>query len=166
MEQTTPQTSRRRFFKLAAVTTAFAGLAGAGFGALAHGRRRGPADPARLEEQLDRMLERAFEKIDATPEQRAKLEPMVKQASKELQPLRAKVREARREGMKLFSADNIDRGAIERFRAEQIGATDAASKRFTQAVGDVAEVLTPVQRRKLAARVGRGGRRGRGGMFG
>jgi Spy/CpxP family protein refolding chaperone len=162
MEQATPQSSRRRFFKLAAVSTAFAGLAGAGFGALAHGRRRGPADPARMEEHLDRMLERAFEKIDATPEQRAKLEPMVKQAAAELRPLRAQARNARREGIKLFSADNIDRGAIERLRAQQIQATDAASKRFTQALTDVAEVLTPDQRKTLAARFARHTRRGRG----
>ena len=167
MEQTNPQSSRRRFFKLAAVTTAFAGLAGAGFGALAHGRGRGrgPMDPAALEQRLDRMLKHLYVEIDATEAQQAKLDPIVKQAAKELQPLRAKVREARREGMKLFSAENIDRGAIERFRAEQIGATDAASKRFTQAVADAAEVLSPEQRKKLAARVGRG-RRGRGGMFG
>lgn len=158
MEQTTPQSSRRRFFKLAAVSTAFAGLAGAGFGALAHGRRRGPADPARMEEQLDRMLERAFEKIDATPEQRAKLEPLVKQAAAELRPLRAQARNARLEGMKLFSAENIDRGAIERLRVQQIQATDAASKRFTQALADVADVLTPEQRKTLAARFARHGR--------
>jgi Spy/CpxP family protein refolding chaperone len=162
MEQTIPQSSRRRFFKLAAVSTAFAGLAGAGFGALAHGRRRGSGDPARMEEQLDRMLERAFEKIDATPEQRAKLEPMVKKAAAELRPLREQARNARHEGMKLFSAENIDRGAIERLRAQQIQATDAASKRFTQALADVAEVLTPEQRKTLAARFARHGRGGRG----
>jgi len=158
MEQTTPQSSRRRFFKLAAVSSAFAGLAGAGFGALAHGRRRGPADPAQMEEHLDRMLERAFEKIDATPEQRAKIEPMVKQAAAELRPLREQARNARQEGMKLFSAERIDRGAIERLRAQQIQATDAASKRFTQALADVADVLTPEQRKTLAARFARHGR--------
>jgi periplasmic protein CpxP/Spy len=158
MEQTTAQSSRRRFFKLAAVSTAFAGLAGAGFGALAHGRRRGNADPVQMDEQLDRMLERAFEKIDATPEQRAKLEPTVKQAAAELRPLREQARNARREGIKLFSAENIDRGAIERLRAQQIQATDAASKRFTQALTDVAEVLTPDQRKTLAARFARHGR--------
>jgi Spy/CpxP family protein refolding chaperone len=160
MEQTTAQSLRRRFFKLAAVSTAFAGLAGAGFGALAHGRGRGrgPMDPAALEQRLERMLKHLYVEIDATDAQKHKLDPIVKQAAQELQPLRAKVREARREGMKLFSAENIDRGAIERFRAEQIGATDAASKRFTQALTDVAEVLTPDQRKTLAARFARYGR--------
>jgi Spy/CpxP family protein refolding chaperone len=115
-------------------------------------------DPAALGERLDRMLKHLYVEIDATDAQKQKLDPIVKQAAQDLQPLRAKVREARREGMKLFSAENVDRGAIERFRAEQIGATDAASKRFTQALTEVAEVLTPDQRKTLAARFARHGR--------
>jgi len=160
MESNLPQNPRRRFFKLAALSTAFAGLAGAGFGALAHGRRggRGPIDPAQMEERLDRMLKHAYVEIDATEAQKQKIDPIVKQAAKELQPLRAKVREARREGIKLFSAESIDRGAIERLRVEQMASADAASKRFTQALSDVAEVLTPEQRKTLAARFARRGR--------
>jgi len=163
MEQNTAQNPRRRFFKLAALSTAFAGLAGAGFGALAHGRRggRGPIDPAQMELRLDRMLKHAYVEIDATEAQKQKIDPIVKQAAQELQPLRAKVREARREGIKLFSAESIDRGAIERLRVEQMASADAASKRFTQALSDVAEVLTPEQRKTLAARFARRGR-GRG----
>jgi len=150
---------RRRFFKLAALSTAFAGLSGAGFAAFAHGRRRGgaPLDPAQMQERIDRFLKHTYVEIDATPEQQQKIEPIVKQAAKELQPLRAKVREARREGVKLLSADKIDRGAIERLRTEQMASADAASKRFTQALADVAEALTPEQRRTLAARFARRG---------
>jgi protein CpxP len=162
MEQSTLQAPRRRFFKLAALSTAFASLSGAGLGALARGRGEGraPFDPARMEEHLDRFLKHLYVEIDATDAQKQKIDPIVKQAAQDLRPLRAKEREARREGMKLLSADTIDRGAIERFRAEQLAATDAASKRFTQAITDVAEVLTPEQRRTLAARFAH--RRGRG----
>jgi len=164
MENNTAQSSRRRFFKLAGLTTAAAGLGTLAFGALARGRHggHGPIDPAKMEQHLDRMLKHMYVEIDATDAQKQKLDPIVKQAAKELAPLREQVREARREGVKLLSADTIDRGAIERFRAQQIGATDAASRRFTQALADVAEVLTPGQRKKLAARAGR---RGRGGMM-
>jgi len=165
MEQNLPQTPRRRFFKLAAISTAFAGLSGIGLGAFAHGRRggRGPIDPARMEERLDRMLQHLYVEIDATPAQQQKLEPIVKQAANELLPMRAKVQDARRRGVALLSAETIDRGAIERLRAEQIGFADAASRRLTQALADVAETLTPDQRRTLAARLGR---RGHHGMLG
>lgn len=161
MEPSTVQHPRRRFFRLAALSTAFAGLAGAGFGALAHGRRGGgPADPAEMEERLERMLKHAYVEIDATPEQQQRIDPIVKQAAADLRPLRAQVREARREGLKLFSAPSVDRGAIERLRGEQMAAADAASKRFTQALADVADVLTPAQRQALAARFARHGRGG------
>lgn len=159
MNQDLKSTPRRRFFRLAALTTAAAGMAGLGFSAFARGRHHG--GEAMSEEHLGRMLKHLYVEIDATDAQKQRLDPIVKQAAQELQPLRAKVREARREGMKLFSADTIDRGAIERFRTEQISATDAASKRFTQALGDVAEVLTPAQRKKLAARFAHRGGRGR-----
>lgn len=159
MEQNTAY-PRRRFFRLAALSTAFAGLAGAGFGALAHGRR-GPIDAAEMEERIERMLKHVYVEIDATPEQQQKIDPIVKQAAEELRPLRARVREARREGLRLFSAPSIDRGAIERLRLEQMASADAASKRFTRALADVAEVLTPEQRKTLAARFARRGQ-GRG----
>jgi len=150
---------RRRFFKLAALSTAAAGIAGLGFGAYAYGGRRGDGmmDPAAMDQRLDRMLKHMYIEIDATEEQKQKLGPIVKQAAGDLMPLRARVQDARRRGVALLSAESIDRGAIERLRVEQIGATDAASKRFTQALADVAEVLTPEQRRKLASRLGRRG---------
>ncbi|HJS37850.1 MAG TPA: periplasmic heavy metal sensor [Burkholderiales bacterium] len=159
---------RRRFFKLAAATTAVAGLGGFGLNALAHGRGqgRGPIDPARAEEHLDRMLKHMYVEIDATEAQKHKLDPIAKQAVKDLQPLREKSREARLKSVELLAADKIDRGAIEKARAESMRAADATSKRFTQALADFAEVLTPEQRKTLAARMQRrGGRRG-GMMFG
>jgi Spy/CpxP family protein refolding chaperone len=55
--------------------------------------------------------------------------------------------------MELLSAPTIDRAAIERLRAEQMQATDAVSKRMSQAFADAAEVLTPEQRKKVAERM-------------
>jgi Spy/CpxP family protein refolding chaperone len=167
MDQNLQPNLRRRFFKLAALSTAAAGMAGLGFGAFARGGRhgRGTMDPAAMDERLDRMLKHMYVEIDATEAQKQKLDPIVKQAAGDLRPLRAKVRDARRRGAELFSAETIDRGAIERLRVEQIGAADAASRRFTQALADVAEVLTPAQRKTLAARLGRHGH-GRGRFFG
>jgi len=168
MEQNTQANPRRRFFKLAAASTAIAGLGGFGLTALADGRRhgRGPIDPARMEEHLDRMLKHMYVEIDATEAQKQKLDPIAKQAAKDLRPLREKAREARVKSVELLSADKIDRGAIEKARVEGIRATDASSKRFTQALTDIAEVLTPEQRKTLAARMQRRGNRRGGMMFG
>lgn len=159
---------RRRFFKLAAASTAVAGLGGFGLNALADGRGRGhgPFDPARAAEHLDRMLQHLYIEIDATEAQKQKLDPIAKQAAKDLQPLREKSREARLKSVGLLSADKIDRAAIEKARAESMRAADASSRRFTQALTDFAEVLTPEQRKTLAARMQRRGHRRGGMMFG
>jgi protein CpxP len=146
---------RRRFFRFAGASAALFGLSGLAWKAAAHGRRGGPIDPAELDERLDRMLKHLYVEIDATDAQKAKLEPIVKQAAKELLPLRGKMREARRQGIALLTAATIDRGALERLRVEQIAAADGASKRFVQALADVAEVLTPEQRNTAAERIRR-----------
>jgi hypothetical protein len=49
-----------------------------------------------------------------------------------------------------LTAPTIDRSAIERLRAEQIGLAETASKRIAQAVADASETLNPEQRRKIA----------------
>jgi len=58
--------------------------------------------------------------IDATDEQKQRLEPIVKQAVKDLLPVREKARAARKQAVELLAADRIDRGAIEALRADQI----------------------------------------------
>ena len=53
----------------------------------------------------------------------------------------------------LLTQPTVDRAAIETLRTEQLALADAASKRFAQALGDTAEVLTPEQRRKIDDRL-------------
>jgi Spy/CpxP family protein refolding chaperone len=154
--------TRRRFFRRAALGGLFAAAAaGIGFKAHAHGgwRHRGfmdePLDPAKLDERLERMLKHLYVEIDATDAQKEKLGPIVKDAVKELRPLREKMRAARKEAVELLSRDSVDRAAMEKLRAEQMQAADQASRRITRALGDAAEVLTPAQRKQLAERFGR-----------
>jgi protein CpxP len=164
---------RRRFFKRAAIATLIGGIAaGIGFKAYAQGsgcgwhrcgHAAGPLDPATVDQHLDRALKHLYVEIDATDEQKQRLEPIVKQAVKDLLPLRDKAHAARQRAVELLAADRIDRGAIEALRAEQIQLAEQASKRFTQALGDVAEALTPAQRKQLAERMESFGRRWRHG---
>jgi Spy/CpxP family protein refolding chaperone len=143
------------------LATLLGGLAaGVGFKALAHGGWRrgamhGPIDPAELEQRLDRMLKHLYVEIDATEEQKQKLEPIVKQAAKDLAPMRESLHAGRREAIELLTQDRIDAAAIEALRAKQIGLADQASQRLTRALADAAEVLTPEQRKGLAAHFAR-----------
>ena len=154
---------RRKFFKRAAIATLIGGIAaGIGIKAFAQGGgcgwhrggfAAGPLDPAQVDEHLDRMLKHLYVEIDATDEQKQRLEPIVKQAVKDLLPLRDKARAGRQRALELLTADTMDRGAIEALRAEHLQLAEQASRRIAQALGDVAEVLTPVQRKELAARM-------------
>ena len=158
-------TNRRRFFKRAGIATLIGGLvAGIGLKAYAHGGpggwhrggfMGGPLDPAMLDERLERMLKHLYVEIDASEEQKAKLAPIVKDAVKDLLPLRAKVNDARKQAIGFLAGERVDRDAIERLRSEQLALAEQASKRFSRALADAAEVLTPAQRKALAERVAR-----------
>jgi Spy/CpxP family protein refolding chaperone len=63
--------------------------------------------------------------------------------------MREKAQAARTQARELLTQPSINRAEIERFRAEQLSLADAASRRFSQALADAAEILTPEQRRKI-----------------
>jgi Spy/CpxP family protein refolding chaperone len=108
-------------------------------------------DPAKLDERVEWMVRHFAVDVDATPAQKEQLTAIAKSAAKDLIPLREKHAAARRQAISLIGAASVDRSAIEKLRADQIQLADAASKRVTQALADVAEVLTPAQREKIAA---------------
>jgi periplasmic protein CpxP/Spy len=154
------QSTQGRFLRPITIAMLIGGLsAGIGGTAFAHGGGHGhhgrgmmsaPLDPARMDARIERRVERLARKVEATPEQRTRLIEIAKSAASDLRPLREKVREARKRGMALLAAPTVDRAAIEKLRAEQIAAADAASRRMSQALADSAEVLTPEQRQKVA----------------
>ena len=176
-------TPRRRFLMGAVVATLAAGtLAGIGARAWAHGGWGGgwhrggfmgaQLDPTAVDERLDRMLKHFYVEIDATEAQKQQLAPMVKAAATDLLPLIGQMRDTRRQALELLAQPSVDRGALEALRADKLRLleqasrrltavlADEGSRRLTRAIADVADVLTPAQRKQLAAHIGR--RHGRG----
>jgi Spy/CpxP family protein refolding chaperone len=102
-----------------------------------------------VEARADRVVRHLSIEIDATAEQQDKLRAIVRDAVKDLLPVREKIIAARATARELLTQPTIDRAAIEKFRADVIVTHDAVSKRLVQAVADAAEVLTPEQRRKI-----------------
>lgn len=110
-------------------------------------------DPARMDEQVDRMVKRFASTVDATPEQQQKLAAIARGASRDVAPARDKLRDARKQAIEIGRAPTVDRAALEKLRAEQLQLADSVSKRMTQALADAAEVLTPEQRQKISGRL-------------
>ena len=153
-----------------AATTSFSQGFGGGFGPPWHMTVRGPMGfgpltTEQLVDRADRAVRHVAIELDATAEQQAKLEAIVKSAVTDLAPMRDKVRATHQKVRELLTATTVDRGAIEKLRAEQVATMDTLSKRIAQAVGDAAEVLTPEQRRKLGEMLPPVGEPGRGGGY-
>jgi len=110
----------------------------------------GHLTPAQLDDRIDRMTKHMAIELDATTDQQAKIANIAKAAAGDLRELREKAQAARSQAVALLTAPTIDRTAIERLRAEQIGLVETASKRIAQALADAAEVLNPEQRRKVS----------------
>jgi periplasmic protein CpxP/Spy len=149
---------RRRWLPITAIALAAAFTGAAATSAIGqygppwgwHGPRfmHGPLSPAQIEDRVDRGIRHAAIELDATPEQQEKMRAIARGAVKDLLPMREKAQAARARAAELLIQPKVDRSAIEAFRAEQMATAEAASKRFAQAVGDIAEVLTPEQRQK------------------
>jgi Spy/CpxP family protein refolding chaperone len=148
-----------RFRRITLATLAGGVAAGIGFKAFAHGRRHwrggGPIDPAELDKRLESLLKHFYVEIDATEEQKQRLEPIVKQTAADLMPMREQLHATRREAIELLTQERVDPAALEALRAKKIALADEASRRVARALGEAAEVLTPAQRKDLAARFAR-----------
>ena len=120
------------------------------FGMRGGGSFGGTLTPAQIDDRIDRMTKHMAIELDATADQQIKIANIAKAAVGDLRALREKAQAARSQAVTLLTAPTIDRTAIERLRAEQIGLAETASKRIAQALADATEVLNPEQRRKVA----------------
>jgi Spy/CpxP family protein refolding chaperone len=177
-EQTnTPDTGAkpRRPWRRVAIATLLGGLvAGVGINAFAHGGAGGfgpfgggfghrggfmgpggpgQMDPEAMQRRAEAMVKYWLADVDATEDQQKRIAGIMTATMKELAPLREKHRDARRQATALLAKPQIDRGALEAIRAQELAAADQVSRRITQSLADAAEVLTPEQRTKLAERM-------------
>ncbi|MCE2659829.1 MAG: Spy/CpxP family protein refolding chaperone [Rubrivivax sp.] len=96
------------------------------------------------------MSERMLDAVKATPEQKAQIRQIMDSARKDMQAQREAGRALHDEGMKIFTAPNVDANAAEALRQKRMAQHDQASRRMMQAMLDASRVLTPDQRRQLA----------------
>jgi len=124
-----------------------AGSLAATAGGLAYARTDGQAvDPAKLQQRVEKRVDKALSSTDATAEQKKKVADILQAAFKDLRPLRDKRIENRKAMEAALQAPTIDPARIEAIRAEQMKVADEASKRFTKALEDAGNALSAGQR--------------------
>jgi Spy/CpxP family protein refolding chaperone len=110
----------------------------------------GTHSAAEISTHVDHMLKHFYAEIDATEAQKAQIAPLVKQAVDDLLPLHSQLHAAHTRALQALTQTTLDRGSLEAARAEHLQLADRASKRITQLIADVGDLLTPPQRKALA----------------
>ena len=143
------------------------GLAGFGVGratshpwhGFGHGMQRG-LDVDTVGQRAEKGINFILGRVDATTDQKSKIDEIAKAAIKDLAPLQQAHVAARDKFLAALKADKVDRAAIEQARTVHLALGETLSKRAAQAIGDAADVLTPAQRAKLVDRWQNPGLRG------
>ena len=124
-----------------------AGSLAATAGGLAYARTDGQAvDPAKLQQRVEKRVDKALSSTDASAEQKKKVADILQAAFKDLRPLRDKRIENRKAMEAALQVPTIDPARIEAIRVEQMKVADEASKRFTKALEDAGNALSAGQR--------------------
>lgn len=137
--------------------------------------RHGQMGPEAMRHRVDFATDWMLKKVNATDDQKVKVKEIVGGAVTDLSGLRETHRTNREALMAALTAESVDRAKLETLRKSEVELAERASQRITLALADVADVLSPEQRRGLAGLArsfggpmgfGPGGPRGPGGPGG
>lgn len=103
-------------------------------------------DPAKFQERIEKRVDKALGGTDATQDQKSKVSAILKAAFADMKPLHDQRVENRKAMEAALQAPTIDPAKIEQIRSLQMKVSDDSSKRFTKALTDAANVLSPAQR--------------------
>ena len=102
---------------------------------------------------MGRGLDRMLDGLNASDAQRTQVREIAKAAAADLRSQRESGRALHDKAVQIFSAPTVDAAAAEGLRQQWLAQHDQASKRVLQAMLDIAKVLTPEQRAKIAQRM-------------
>ena len=100
-----------------------------------------------------RMMDRMLDSLDATEAQRSQIKQIATAAAVDLKVQAEAGRALRERSMQVFTAPNVDANAVEQVRQQMLQQHDQMSRRMSLAMIDIARVLTPEQRARIAERM-------------
>ena len=119
---------------------------GFGFGPPAFGGGSPEQHKAFMERRLDKMLGM----VSANDSQRTAVKSIAERMFSEMQPVQEQHKQLHDALVAAFTADTVDRAAVEKLRLQATALMDQGSQVFSKGMLDVAQVLTPAQRQTLA----------------
>lgn len=105
-------------------------------------------------EHMGRMAEHALDEVDASDAQRAGVDAALDRAAPELVAFKGEADDLREAARDAVAADRLDRAELDGLRQDALELADRASLRAMDLFLEVANVLTPDQRRQLRERAG------------
>jgi len=110
-------------------------------------------NPEAAKEHLEIATKWALRDIDASAAQQEQVNKILAGAVDDLFRLRQQHQSNREAFAAQLGGAAVDRAALEEIRKSELALADEASRRFVQALADVADVFTPEQRQALIARM-------------
>jgi len=129
------------------------GMHGHAMGHMHHGSDMGTGMFRGSPERVGRMVDHMLDGLNATDAQRSQIKQIATAAAADLKTQAEAGRALRQRAMQVFTAPNVDANAVEAVRQQMLQQHDQMSRRATLAMIDVARVLTPEQRVRIAERM-------------
>jgi len=104
-------------------------------------------------ERMGRMIDHMLDGLNASDAQRSQIKQIATAAAADMKAQGESRRALRQRAMQAFTAPTVDAAAVEQVRQQMLQQHDQTSRRMTQAMLDVARVLTPEQRARLGERM-------------
>ena len=104
-------------------------------------------------ERVGKMIDSMLDGLNATDAQRSQIKQIAAAAGADMKTQMQAGRGLHQRGMEIFAAPTVDAAAAEQLRQQMLQQHDQMSRRMTQAMVDVARVLTPEQRAKVGERM-------------
>jgi protein CpxP len=112
--------------------------------------RQGAYDPDMVRARIEFATDWILSRIDASDEQRQQVKAIVQATVQDLAPMRQQHHQHKQTMLQALTQPSIDRAALGDIRQAELQLAETASERMVAALADVAEVLTPEQRTRLA----------------
>jgi protein CpxP len=99
---------------------------------------------------MQKRLEKMLDMLKATDSQRTAIKAIAERMFAEMQPIHQQHKQLHDAMVAAFTADTVDRAAVEKLRLQVTAMVDQGSQVLSKGLLDAAQVLTPEQRQTLA----------------